>query len=288
MTDLEKDIPNGCYGLWEKQTDYILTEWIADWLPTLYPQDEIIYEYNQWNQTRSQKSCTLFSPIWAISDLFNVEIPLNVIKKWDEDSYNNRRAKDSWWLVSSWVDHICKEWNDSEYGKKYGKVAYYKIDLKDNELVKKILEKRYTICWGYQWNWKYNSDYKADWVLNGTEFGASTYGHAIGIIWSTKYPARIKDNYKGRKYNIYEVSNWFDKLDCFYTSGYVITKVKDDAEEEIKRLNEIKAKLLVWIPNNSELWHLTNSKEYQEKLHDMNNTFRERLDYIDKRLKELV
>jgi hypothetical protein len=59
-----------------------------DALPTLYQQDEIIYQYNQGTQTWSTKSCTLFSPIGAISDLFNVEIPLSTIKKWDDSSYS--------------------------------------------------------------------------------------------------------------------------------------------------------------------------------------------------------
>ena len=282
-----KEMPNGCYWLWEKPTDYILTEWIADWLPTLYQQDEIIYEYNQFAQKWSQKSCTLFSPIWAISDLFNVEIPLNVIKKWDEDSYNNRRAKDSGWYVSSWVDHICKEWNNSEYGEKYGKVAYYKIDMKDNELVKKILEKRYTICWGYQGNATYNNDKNDNWVLDWTEFGNPTYWHAVGIIWSTKYPARIKDNYKGSKNNIYEVANSFDKIDCFYIGWYVITKVAEDAIEEVKRLNKMKTECLNCIESLWKIWHLTNEKNFQEVLHYTANKLRDKVKTCDEMLLKL-
>ena len=92
MADL---IENGCIGLGEKETDFILDEWLLDALPTLYQQDEIIYQYNQGTQTWSTKSCTLFSPIGAISDLFNVEIPLSTIKKWDDSSYSAWRMKDS-------------------------------------------------------------------------------------------------------------------------------------------------------------------------------------------------
>ena len=51
----EEIIENGCLGLWEKPTDYILTEWLLDNMPTLYQQDEIIYQYNQWKQDWSKK-----------------------------------------------------------------------------------------------------------------------------------------------------------------------------------------------------------------------------------------
>ena len=87
------DIENGCLGLGEKKTDYIMDEWLLDALPTLYQQDEIIYQYNQGTQEWSTKSCTVFSPIWAISDLFNVQIPLTVAKQWDDDTYSNGRVK---------------------------------------------------------------------------------------------------------------------------------------------------------------------------------------------------
>jgi len=290
MTEPEiKEMPNGCYGLGEKDTDYRLTEWLLDALPTLYQQDEIIFEYNQFNQKRSQKSCTLFSPIWAISDLFNVEIPLSTIKAWDEGSYEHGRTPWEWWLVAMWVDYICDCWNNSDYGKKYGKVAYYSIDLKDNALLKWVLEKRYTVCTWYNWNATYNNDKNADWVLNGTEFGKTTYGHAISAIWSVnKSPARIKDNYKWLKYNIYDVEHEFSQIPCFFSKGYVITKVAEDALEEVKRLNEFKATLMTAIEQHSKLRHLTNDKNYQGILHYTNEKHRAKIKDIDEQLKKYL
>jgi hypothetical protein len=38
---------------------------------------------------------------------------------------------------------------------------------------------------------------------------------------------------------------------------------------------------------NSELWLLSGSKEHKDKLHDMNNFYRDWLSYIDGELKEL-
>lgn len=277
---------NGCLGLWAKTTDYILTEWLLDALPTLYQQDEIIFQYNQWKQDWSEKSCTLFTPIWALSDLFNVEIWLDVAEQWDKDSYSKWRIKDSWWYVALWVEHIIKEWNMSEFAKKYWKAAYYSIDLKNDNLVKWILDKRYTICTGYQWNSKYNKD-KNDWVLELTEFGKATYGHAVGAIWSINdCPARIKDNYyKTAKYNIYDVKNPFSELECFYDKWYVITKVAEDKLEEVKRLNEFRTNLLNTIELNSKLWHLTNDTNYKSILHYANEKNRKKLKDVDEQLK---
>ena len=279
------DIIGGCIGLGEKPTDFILTEWLLDKLPTLYQQDEIIYQYNQWTQTWSEKSCTLFSPIGAISDLFNTEVPLSVIEQWDKDSYKNWRMKDSWWYVAFGVDHIVKEWNESEFGKKYWKAAYYSIDLKNDDLVKWILDKRYTICTGYQGNATYNKD-KKDWRLDGTDFGYSSYWHAVSAIWSiNECPQRIKDNYyKSISYNIYDVAHPFSEISCFYDRGYVITKVAEDALEEVKRLNAFRTNLLNAIEINSNMRHQTNDTNYQSILHYMNEKNRKKVQDCDEQL----
>lgn len=277
-----------CLWLGAKDTDYRLTEWLLDALPTLYQQDEVIFQYNQGKQEWSKKSCTLFSAIGAISDLFNVEIPLSVIKVWDEDSYRHWRFKDSWWYVATAVQFIADKWNESEYAKKYGKVAYYSIELKDDNLLKKILEKRYTVCTWFDWNWKYTND-KDDWVLNGTEFGTRSYGHAVSAIWSTEYPARIKDNYYWTaKYNIYEVEHKFSEIPCFFERWFVYTKVAEDSLEEVKRLNEFRTTLLNTIELNSKLWNLTNDTNYKSILHYANEKNRKKIQDCDAQLKKYM
>ena len=279
---------NGCLWLGEKATDYILTEGLLDALPTLYQQDEIIFQYNQGTQTWSEKSCTLFSPIGAASDLFNVEIPLSVIKEWDEDSYNHWRMRNNGWWVQLGVDFIVKKWNASDFAKQYGKIAYYSIDLKDDDLVKRILDKRYTICTGYQGNANYNKD-KRDGVLEETSFGAPTYGHAVNDIWWINTPQRIKDNYyKSITYNIYDVKHPFSDISCFYDRGYVLTKVAEDALEEVKRLNEMKTLTERMIADNSAMWHLTNDAAYRTKLHNMNDFNRKKLADIEEQLKKYL
>ena len=281
---------NGCLGLWAKDTDYKLTEGLLDALPTLYQQDEIIYQYNQGKQDWSTKSCTLFSPISAISSLFNVEIPLEVIKVWDNDSYSKGRMKNNGWYVALGVEHIIDEWNASDFAKKHGKAAFYSVDLKDNTLVKWVLDKRYAICTGYQGNASYNNDKNKDGILNWTSFGAPTYWHAVEAIWSiNECPARIQDNYYGTaKYNIYDVEHPFSEIGCFYDRWYVITKVAEDKLEELKRLNKMKTLTENMIADNSEMWHLTNDTAYQSKLHDMNNLHRKKVADIEEQLKKYI
>jgi len=285
MTELEiKEMPNGCYGLGEKTTDFIMTEWLLDKMPKLYQQDEIIYQYNQFNQKRSQKSCTLFSPIWAVSDLWNIEIDLWEIKEWDEESYNKGRAKDSGWLVARWVEHICDCWNNSKHWKELWKVAYYSFALKDNALLQKIFSKRYTACTGYQWNSTYNADKNKDWVLNGTKFWTSTYWHAVNTIRWINTPARVKDNYFWTKYNIYDIEHEYKDISCFYERGYVITKVKEDNLERVKELNVFRTNAILTIEKLWEMRHQTTVQSFRDDLHNMANKLRSKVNDIDEQL----
>lgn len=284
---MEEEIQNGCLWLWEKPTDYILTEWLLDSLPTLYNQDEIIFQYNQWANKRSLKSCTLFSPIWAVSDLWNIEIDLAEAKEWDEESYNKWRPKDSGWRVALWVHHICECRNNSKHWKELWKIAFYSFELRDNALLQKIFSKRYTVMTGYQWNATYNADKNKDGILNWTSFWASTYGHAVNTIRWINTPARIKDNYNWTKYNIYDVEHEYKDIPCFYERGYIFTKVKEDNLERLKELNEFRTILIQTIENNSSMRHQTNDVKYQKELNAMNNSNRKKLKDIDEQLKLL-
>ena len=286
MTELEiKEMPNGCYWLGEKTTDFIMTEWLLDKMPTLYQQDEIIFQYNQFNQKRSQKSCTLFSPVWAVSDLWNIQIDIDEVKEWDEESYNKGRAKDSGWLVARWVEHICDCWNASKHWKELWKVAFYSFALKDNALLQKIFSKRYTACIGYQWNSTYNADKNKDGILNGVSFGTPTYWHAVSTIRGINTPARIKDNYyETSKYNIYGVEHEFKDIPCFYDRGYIITKVKEDNLERLKELNVFRTNAILTIEKLWEMRHQTTVQSFRDELHNIANKLRSKVNDIDEQL----
>lgn len=278
-----------CLGTGEELTDYQLCDW--DELPKLYKQDSIRYQYNQANQDWSKKSCTIFSAMWALSDLKNYEFSLAQLKEVDELSYQNWRVRWNWWYVKSAVHLVYEWWNSSDLSKKYWKVAYYRMS-KFSSMVDEALKYRYTLVTNFAPTVAYNNDYKADWILNWYNFWKETNWHAVDIIWEDM--RAVKDSYKWRKTtnwkkdcNIYWLENPLSKLTNYSDWLYIYTNTDEDKEEEIKKLNKIKSKLLAGIPINSELWELTGSENYKVRLHDTNNWFREWLEYVNKRLTEL-
>lgn len=280
-----EEIENGCLGIWEQVTDYQLCEWDIDTLPELTKQDEVIYQYNQWKRSWSQVSCTIFAAAWMLSDLKNYEFSEAQLKEMDELSYTRWRIRGQWWYVQSAVKCVADRWNNSECSKTHWKVAYYRIGKYDNDTIQWALDKLYTLDTNYNGNSSYNQDYKADWVLDGTDFGASTYGHSIGVI-NQNWKTCIKDNYYGRKYNIYELKNKIGDIKCYGSFLYIYTNVEN--LEEIKRLNEFKSALLVAIEQNSKLWHLTNDKNYQAILHYANEKNRAKVKDIDEELRKYM
>lgn len=284
MTEIE----NWCLGSWEQQTDYLLAEWFEDNLPTLYQQDDIIFEYNQTKWSWSKKSCTIFSAIWAISDLFNYEFTQSEIKEIDDRSYTLGRFPNEWWWVQSAVKLVADWWNEKHSD--LWKVAYYRFDITNDNLLNSIINKWYTVMTNIRGNGKYQMDYLRDDILNWTEFWASTYGHALSVI-NYKGKRSVKDNYKWRlcndsktDCNIFELEHEVSEISVFWTNWYIYTKVKEDALEEVKRLNEFKSALEVAIDQNSKLWHLTNDKNYQSILHYTNEKHRKKVLDVNEQL----
>jgi hypothetical protein len=282
---------NGCLGDGIQLSDFLI-EWFEDSLPTLYQQDDIIYEYNQMKQQRSKKSCTIFSAVWAISDLFNYEFSLDEIEEIDSLSYTLGRKANSWWWVQSAVKLVADRWN--EHHSDLWKVAYYRLDISNDNLLHSVLDKWYTVMTSFSGNGKYTLDFLADWVLNGTDFWNSTYGHAVNLR-KVNWKLCVKDSEKGRKVskstkdcNIYELEHEVREIKPFSANGYLYTKVSEDALEEIKRLNELRTKVLLAIETNSAIWHLVNDENYQKQLNLMNNANRNKLKDIENELKKYL
>lgn len=277
----KNEIENWCLWIWAEATDFLLTWAEVDKLPVLVQQDTKIYEYNQWTTPH----CTLYSAFGAVSDLFNYEFTKQEIDEIVEESYNRWRTRWEWWWVKSAVDLVADYWNE-KHGD-MGKVVYYRIQLYDTETIDKILQKNYTLCSGYRWNAKYNADYKEDGILNWVSFWASTYGHAVSWIWRNgkRY---IKDNYKWRNPNIYEVEHTPSEMVSgwtFYIDAYLYTKV--DNLEEIKRLETLKTECNNCITSLWTVWHLTNEENFRSVLHYTANKLREKIKTCENMLDEL-
>ena len=247
---------NWSIGLGYEPTDFLCD---SDSLPELVKQNDIRFEYNQW-QT---KDCTIYSAIWALSDLRDVEISEYEINELVNKSYTLWRIREQGWYVKSAVDMVAKRWNENNPTKK---VAYYYVDKNDTGSINKIIDTNYTICTWYRWNTKYNKDVNDDWVLDWTEFGVYTYGHAINIL-KYKWKLWAKNSYKWRKFNYYNIAHNLSELKCWHNGWYVYTKVWENNLQEIKRLESLKTKCNLCIEQLWELRHLTNDTEMKKHLH---------------------
>jgi len=85
-----------CLGDGAENTDYLLCNWDWDLLPNLFEKDEIRYEYNQWINEWSRKSCTIFAAMWMLSDLINYKFSDEEMKEVDELSYTKWRIRWQW------------------------------------------------------------------------------------------------------------------------------------------------------------------------------------------------
>ena len=280
-----EDIENGCLWLWEQDTDYTLCEWFEDNLPELVKQDEVRFFYNQYINSWSKLSCTIFAAVGMLSDLFNYQFSYDEIKEIDELSYTRWRIKWQGWYVQSAVKLVADRWNNNKrLTEKYGKVAYYRISKYDDEVIQKVLDKLYTLDTNYQGNKKYWED-KKDWVLDGTDFWPATYGHSVDVI-SYDWKRSVKDSWSTNK--IYELKHKISEIKCYGSFLYLYTKVAEDSLEDLKRLNEMKTLTERMIEDNSVMWHLTNDWEYKTKLHDMNEKHRAKLKDIEEQLKRYM
>lgn len=272
-----------CLWTGESESDYRLCNGDESILPTLYKKDEIRFEYNQWNQERSRNSCTIFSAMWMLSDLINYEFSLDELKEVDELSYTRWRIRWNWRFVMSAVKCVADRYNNSELSKKYWKVAYYRLSKYDDEIMEDVIDKLYTINWNHGLNSNYTQD-KKDWMIDWTDFGNITNWHAVDVI-KYKWQRSVKNSYKWNKNNIYGIKHKMSELTNFWPNFYVFTLVKEDNFEEIKRLNELKTLVLTAIETNSKMRHLVNDEWFKNKLHEMNEANRSKLEDINIQLK---
>ena len=274
-----------CLWTWETNSDYLLCNWDSDLLPKLYKKDEIRYEYNQYANEWSYVSCTIFAAVWMASDLTNYKFSYDEIKEIDELSYTRGRVRWQWWYVQSAVKLVADRWNGNEkLVKKYWKLTYYRISKYDNEIIEDVLDKLYTLDWNYCPTKEYNED-KLDLMIDWTDFWKATSWHSVDIIKKNGQRS-VKDSWSRPEKNIYWLKHKLSEITNYWTYFYVYTLVNDWAENDIKRLNEMKSKIVQVIELNSQLRHLANDENYKNLLHQMNNANRKKLDDINNELKK--
>lgn len=267
-----------CLGDWAENTDYVLCAGDSDLLPPLVKKDEIRFSYNQYKNSWSYVSCTIFAAVWMLSDLMNYEFTYDEIKEIDEMSYERWRIRGQGWYVQSAVKLVADRWNE----KMDRKVAYYRLSKYDNELIEDTIGKLYTIDWNMCPTKEWSEDRK-DWMIDGTDFWVNTNWHSLDIVCK-EWQRTVKDSWS---MPYYWLKNKVSAITNFWPYLYVYTEVGDNLDR-VKKLNEIKAKIVNWMNINSELWHLSWSQTHKDKLHDMNDFYRGWLSYIDGELKSLA
>ena len=269
----------GCLGDWAENTDYVLCNGDSDLLPPLVKKDEIRFSYNQYKNKWSYVSCTIFAAVGAMSDLQNYQFTYDEIKEIDELSYERGRIRGQWWYVQSAYKLVADRWNEKHPDKP---VVFYRISKYDDEIVENAINNLYTIWWNMHPTKEWSEDRK-DWMIDGTNFWTSTNWHAVWIV-NLEWQRSVKDSWS---IPYYWLKNKVSALTNFWANFYIYVLVEDNLER-VKKLNEIKAKIVNWMNINSELWHLSESKPHRDKLHDMNDFYREWLSYIDGELKSLA
>ena len=278
MVKLEETV--WCLWLGEQDTDYVLCNGDSDLLPPLVKKDEIRYEYNQYKNTWSYVSCTIFAAVGMISDLFNYQFTYDEIKEIDEMSYERGRVRWQWWRVQSAVKLVADRWNE----KMDRKVSYYRIEKSNDDVIESVIDKLYTIDWNLCPTHSYNQD-KADWMIDGTDFWTNTNWHSVDII---KYQGQrsVKDS-GSTKNNVYGLKNKLSQISNFWPYFYVYVPV-DDHLEEIKRLNEIKAECNLAITHLQNIWHLVNDKNFRSVLHYTADKLRAKIENCNTELKKYL
>ena len=249
---------------------------MVEWLPKLYLQDYQIYEYNQWDSL----DCTIYSALWALSDLYNREVTQKQIDEAVEESYKRWRVKGQWWYVKEAVEMCCKLWKL----RFWECPVFYRINNNDDYKIQKCLEYLYTLCTSYNGSRDYNRDRDDNGQIDKVDHWEKSYWHAVNLRKTEKRERAVKDNYKWRKTNIYGLIPLISELKKSWTwqyNSYLIVKSEDEYREDIERLNKMKNMIDKMITSteesiamNSEMRHKTNDKAYQERLHATNDQLR--------------
>ena len=248
----------GCLGDWAEATDYRLCSGDSDLLPPLVKKDEIRFSYNQYKNSWSYTSCTIFSAVGAMSDLQNYEFTYDEIHEIDELSYTRWRIRGQWWWTQSAYKLVADRWNERNPDKQ---VAYYRVSKYDDDIMENCLSKLYVLGWNLHLTDAYYKD-KEDWMIDWTDFWTLTNWHAVGIVNKDKQRS-VKDSWS---MPYYWLKNKVSKITNFWPNFYIYVPVGDHLEE-IKRLNEMKTECLNCIESLWKIRHLTNEKNFREILH---------------------
>lgn len=281
-------LENWCLWDWYESTDFLLTEADIYTLPELVVQDTIRFDYNQWKQNWSKKSCSIFAAVSAASDLWNYEFSLDEVKEIDTMSYARGRIQWQGWYTKNAFALVC-DWRNKKFPDK--PMAYYAVLFANDTKCNMVMEKNYNLWVSFN----YTADYVLDLDENkeidrATKWQKKLVWHCVNEIIKD-WRKQIKDNYKWSSLQYYKVNVGNDVLYgawIYHSWAYLFTKVKENNLAELKRLEKVKVACLNALEMNSALREATNDNTLKQKLHDVNERIRNNnLKYIEENLAKL-
>lgn len=281
-------VDDWCLWDWYEETDFLLTEADIYTLPELYTQDTIRYNYNQWKQDWSKKSCSIFAAVWALSDLKNYKFDLSAIREIDTESYKRDRV--SWqWRYTKKAFALTAEWRNVNFPK--DPVAYYAVLFSNDDKCNMVMNKNYNLWVSFNYTKDYVLDYDENWEIDrAVKWQPKLVWHCVNEIIKD-WRKQIKDNYDWSKSQYYKIN--VSNADLYnawiyHTRAYMFTNVKEDNLWELKRFERVKVAALNALEANSTLRENTNSKELQKSLHKTNEDIRNiTLKYIEENIEKL-
>lgn len=276
-----------CLWDWHEDTDFQLTDSEIEWLPTLFMQDDLRFDYNQWKQIWSKKSCTIFAAIGAISDLWNYSFSLSEIRQYDNLSYDEWRGIGNGWYTKKAIDLVCRKRNKDHPDMP---VVYYSVLASDDNKVNRIIDKNYDFNISFNYTKDYVLDLAENMEIDRANKWETICSHAVCQIKKDWFK-QVKDNYAWSQDQYYKVNVSNKDLSnawILHYRWYVILKVAECNLWELKRMEKVKVACLNALEHNSQLWHATNDNKLKDMLHKLNEYIRNNnLKYIEKETERL-
>jgi len=211
-----------------------------------FDNERIEYEQNEV----SNVSCTLHGALGALSDNLGIRFSLEERKELWKRALELGAQEGFGWYVNQAVNLV----RDFAREKGYD-VLTFRVMLGSEEFYEAI-KLGYSVTTGYRGNGNYNRDIKADAVLDGTDFGKTTYGHCLRML--KDQPKEMVDNYPQSRpnSNIYRIKIGnlpsLLKNGYFFTSGHVFVNRADFQKENP-----------IW--SNATMWAVSSVKKAIKK-----------------------
>jgi len=240
-------------------------------------------KFNQYKSSYTKHSCTItWAVIWLCYNN-NIEFKEDYIREaigFCEDNawYDHHRWRDTN-LAMQWVRKRAEIKRQKEFP--YVRLRY------NNEKSEEYFDKGYMVWFSFNGNTNYVIDYWAEGILDWTTFWARKRWHRTNMYKET-WVYRVRDSEYWFKYNDYALANFHWLVEDGTYNAWLYIRTPEWSLvwtiEEVKRLKHMELLVDQNIKNNSELFNMTNDKNYQSRLHSTNDWHRSKISDIYKEL----